>query len=95
VKFRRGDEPANITSMPETAEEERAARVRNYVIMMVIRTVCFAALIWVRGPWMLVFAAGAIFLPYFAVVLANASRGRKRVAVQAPSAIVRVERDAQ
>lgn len=75
--------------MPETAHEERVRRMRNYAITMAIRTACFLALIWVRGPWMLVFAAGAIFLPYFAVVIANAvSKNRRQPTVQRPSTIV-------
>ncbi|MCT2042042.1 DUF3099 domain-containing protein [Pseudoclavibacter alba] len=91
MKFRRGSEAANITSMPETAHEERVRRMRNYAITMAVRTACFLALIWVRGPWMLVFAAGAIFLPYFAVVVANAvARNRRRPTVQRPSTIVLV-----
>ncbi|MFD0995616.1 hypothetical protein HNR16_001451 [Pseudoclavibacter chungangensis] len=78
----------NITSMPETVEEERRARMRKYVIMMSIRMACFIALIWVRGPWMFVFAAGAIFLPYFAVVVANAIRSRRVDAVERPGELV-------
>lgn len=77
----------NITSMPESVEEERHARMRKYALMMGIRLACFVALIWVRGPWMFVFAAGAIFLPYFAVVLANAVRMRRRGPVERPSSI--------
>lgn len=78
----------NITSMPPTAKEERARRMRNYAITMAVRTVCFLALIWVRGPWMFVFAAGAIFLPYIAVVLANAVTRRTAQTVDRPDSIV-------
>lgn len=77
----------NITSMPQTVEEERATRMRKYLIMMGIRVACFIALIWVRGPWMFVFAAGAIFLPYFAVVVANAIRSRRTESVERPASI--------
>ena len=76
----------NITSMPETIEDERHARMRKYVLMMGVRVACFLALIWVRGPWMLVFAAGAIFLPYFAVVVANAIQVRRTGQVERPVA---------
>ena len=75
----------NITSMTQSIDEERHARMRKYALMMGIRVVCFLALIWVRGPWMLVFAAGAIFLPYFAVVVANAVRMRRAKAVERPN----------
>lgn len=77
----------NITSMPQTVEEERRVRMRKYSIMMAIRFACFIALIWVRGPWMFVFAAGAIFLPYFAVVIGNAVRARRTTAVERPGAV--------
>lgn len=77
----------NITSMPESIEDERRARMRKYAIMMGIRTACFVALIWVRGPWMLVFAAGAILLPYFAVVIANAASTLRSRGVERPSSI--------
>lgn len=75
---------ANITSMPLTAEEERAARMRKYTLMMIVRVLCLLALLWVRGPLMFVFAAGAIFLPYFAVVVANAIRSRGTPPVERP-----------
>lgn len=87
MQLRRSSSAANITSMPETAHEERVARMRNYAIAMGIRTACFLALIWVRGPWMLVFAAGAILLPYFAVVLANHVRRRAPEEVARPQAV--------
>ena len=49
------------------------ARQRRYLISMSLRTVCFIAAVLV-GPgalrWVLV--AGAVFLPFFAVVMANA-----------------------
>lgn len=77
----------NITSMPQSIEDERRARMIKYAVMMGIRTVCFLALIWVRGPWMLVFAAGAIFLPYFAVIIANAVSSRRRDIADRPNAI--------
>lgn len=79
---------ANITSMPETAHEERVHRMRAYALTMGIRTACFLALIWVRGPWMLVFAAGAIFLPYFAVVIANHVRRRGPDHVERPATVI-------
>lgn len=78
----------NITSMPQSVEDERHERMKRYMLMMGVRTACFLALIWVRGPWMLVFAAGAIFLPWFAVIIANAVRSRRRGPVERPGAIL-------
>lgn len=67
----------NITSMAESAEEERRHRTRQYLITMAIRSVCVLLMVFVRGPWLFVVAAGAIFLPWIAVVIANHVRQRK------------------
>ncbi len=66
-----------ITSMAESAEEERRRRTRQYLITMAIRSVCVLLMVFVRGPWLIVVAAGAIFLPWIAVVIANHVRQRK------------------
>lgn len=39
--------------------------------MMSIRVLCVLAMLFARGAWLWVFAAGAIILPYIAVVVAN------------------------
>lgn len=65
-----------ITGAQVPLSEDQRQRTRRYLISMAIRTVCFIAAIiatgWLR--WTLV--AGAVFLPYVAVVMANAGRGR-------------------
>jgi hypothetical protein len=55
--------------------------MRKYAITMGVRMVCVVACLFVQGWWLLVPALGAIFLPYVAVVFANAvsRRGRRRV----------------
>lgn len=82
-----------ITSMAESAEEERRRRTRQYLITMAIRSVCVLLMVFVRGPWLIVVAAGAIFLPWIAVVIANHVRQRKVQPVQRPeeAAVVRFE----
>lgn len=66
-------EPVRITSAPISPADEMAGRMRRYVIAMTIRTVCFVLAVVFRESWtMWVFLVGAIFLPYVAVVLANA-----------------------
>jgi hypothetical protein len=60
----------------------------KYSIAMGIRVVCIALCLVVHGWWLLIPAAGAIFLPYFAVVIANNVGGGSRGAVQRPGAIV-------
>jgi hypothetical protein len=44
----------------------------KYLIAMTIRVVCIVSAIFVEGWLMWLCFAGAIFLPYFAVVIANA-----------------------
>jgi hypothetical protein len=44
----------------------------KYTLAMTIRVVCIVAAMFVEGWLMWLAFAGAIFLPYFAVVLANA-----------------------
>jgi predicted tellurium resistance membrane protein TerC len=44
----------------------------RYSIAMTIRVVCLIVGMFVQGWFMWVCFAGAIFLPYFAVILANA-----------------------
>jgi hypothetical protein len=63
-----------ITTARKSIPDDQATRVRGYVISMSIRIVCFllAAVTsgWVR--WTLV--AGALVIPYIAVVYANGGR---------------------
>lgn len=44
----------------------------RYSIAMGIRTVCIVLGVFTTGIWMWLFFGAAIFLPYFAVVIANA-----------------------
>ncbi|MBT2499993.1 DUF3099 domain-containing protein [Agromyces sp. ISL-38] len=61
----------SITSLPPSPEAERRSRMIKYTIAMSIRVLCIFAMLFAQGWWLVVFAAGAIFLPYIAVVLAN------------------------
>lgn len=60
-----------VTSLTEAPKQERDQRMRKYVLTMSIRFICILAIPFVSGWWMLLCAVGAIFLPYFAVVIAN------------------------
>lgn len=62
---------ASVTSLPESPELERSRRMRQYAIAMSIRTVCVVLVVFLPSPWLWIAAIGAIFLPYFAVVIAN------------------------
>lgn len=77
----------SVTSLPQSPQDEANKRVRHYAITMGIRTVCFIlmAVVYPVGWWTFVFAAGAIFLPYIAVVAANAGSDSIPMAVESPT----------
>jgi hypothetical protein len=77
-----------ITTLPPSPEAERRSRMIKYTIAMTIRVLCIFALLFAKGWWLAVFAAGAIFLPYFAVVLANVSSPTRRTTVLRPGGLV-------
>jgi hypothetical protein len=60
----------------------------KYTIAMSVRVVCITLCLVVPGWWVLVPAAGAVFLPYFAVVIANNVGSGSRARVQRPGAVV-------
>lgn len=60
----------------------------KYSIAMSIRLACLIALLFAQGWWLFVFAAGAICLPYIAVVLANVGAPRADMTVQRPGGVV-------
>ncbi len=62
----------SVTSAGVNPAEDRAHRMRMYFIAMSLRVVCVTSLFWVRGWWILLAAAGAVFLPWFAVMVGNA-----------------------
>lgn len=69
-----GDDAVRITTVTESRAEEIAGRQRRYLISMIIRLVCFIAAYFVGPGWLRwVLMAGAVFLPYIAVVAANAT----------------------
>ena len=60
----------------------------RYTIAMSIRVACIFAMLFAQGWWLVVFAAGAIFLPYVAVVLANVSGPSRDSEVLRPGGLV-------
>lgn len=72
---RRGDR-VTITDAPVAHSQELRARQTRYLLSMLVRTLCFIAAVVTSGPLRWVFIAGALFLPYIAVVLANAGSRR-------------------
>jgi hypothetical protein len=68
------DEVFTITEAQRGLSKEQVGRQRRYLISMGIRTACVLAAIIVPGWPRWVFIAGAVVLPYLAVVVANAGR---------------------
>lgn len=68
------DDAVRITTVGTSAREENLARQRRYLISMTIRTLCFVGALLAGGGWLRwLLIAGAVFLPYIAVVAANTS----------------------
>lgn len=60
-----------VTSLSEAPDRERRRRMFIYTLSMLIRFACVALVVFTTGVWQWIFGIGAIFLPYFAVVVAN------------------------
>ncbi len=88
----------SVTSAPESRTEDQARRLRRYLITMTIRTICFVLVVVIDSWWRWVFAAGAVFLPFIAVVAANAVRpavrGRVRPVVPTLDRTPQISREA-
>lgn len=74
----------SVTTLPASPRDDRRARMVKYTVAMVIRVICIVLMLFVQGWWLLVFAAGAIFLPYFAVIIANSTTSPGRDEVERP-----------
>lgn len=69
-----GEESFSITSAPRSLKNDLAGRQRRYLISMIIRTLCFLLTVVLPSPYRWFALTGAMFLPYIAVVIANAGR---------------------
>lgn len=63
-----------ITSAQVGLSKDQQARTRRYLVSMAIRTVCFLGAVLAQGWLRWAFVAGAVVLPYLAVVVANGGR---------------------
>jgi Protein of unknown function (DUF3099) len=79
-----------ITGVRRGLAEDQAERTRRYLISMGIRTGCFLGAVLAHGWLRWVLIAGAVALPYLAVVFANA--GRERTGSLDPQMYFRPER---
>lgn len=69
----------SATALEASPDEERQSRLVKYTVAMSIRMVCIVLGVFTQGWLMWVFFALAIFLPYFAVIIANEQGSTKRV----------------
>lgn len=65
-----------VTGARRSVSEDVGSRTKRYLISMGIRTVCLPLAVFTDGWVRWVFVAGAVLLPYFAVIIANAGRER-------------------
>lgn len=63
-----------ITTARKSIADDQAGRVKGYVISMTIRIICFLLAVVTTGVVRWVFVAGALIIPYVAVVFANGGR---------------------
>ena len=74
---RKHPEAVRITTAAPSKAEEIAARQRRYLFSMAVRTLCVIGAVVVGEGWLRwVLIAGAVVLPYVAVVMANAAKTR-------------------
>jgi Flp pilus assembly protein TadB len=66
-----------VTDAAPGHSEDLNSRIVRYAWMMSIRIVCFVLAVLTPSPWRWLFVVGAVFLPYVAVVMANARRSAK------------------
>lgn len=62
----------SVTSAPESMADDQGKRMRRYLIAMGLRLVFFVLAVVTSGWLRWTFVGAAVFLPYIAVVLANA-----------------------
>ena len=64
----------SITTAQSGLTVDQSARQRRYFISMMIRTACFILTVLLPSPYRWIALAGALTLPYIAVIAANAGR---------------------
>ena len=68
-----------ITEAKVGISKDQQGRQRRYLISMSIRTLCFIGALFAHGTLRWTLMIGAVLLPYFSVVIANAGRERKNL----------------
>ena len=73
----------SVTSAKPSLTDDQGARNRQYLVSMSIRVACFLGAVAVEGWLRWTLFVGAVVLPWFAVVIANAGR-EERAGVRLP-----------
>lgn len=81
----------SITDAQVGLTEDQSGRQRRYFISMMIRTFCFILAVVLPNPYRWFALAGAVTLPYIAVVVANAGRETIRLRRSNPSDLKALE----
>jgi hypothetical protein len=92
----RSDEAIRITTAAASRNADIAARQKRYLLSMSLRSACFIGAVTISilgGPPVVVgiLIAGALVLPYIAVVMANAATTRNDAFALQPGARQRPE----
>lgn len=66
------DDVYRVTDARRPHSDDQHSRVVKYLVSMSIRMVCLILALVTPSPWLWFFVAGAVVLPYVAVVIANA-----------------------
>lgn len=87
----------SATSLPRAPRDDAHVRMTKYFTMMSIRVACFVLMVLVQpyGWYTWLFAIGAVFLPYVAVVVANVAAAPASRAVAPERALERGTRPAE
>jgi hypothetical protein len=86
--------PPSITEIPLSPEQDRKTRMARYSIAMGIRVICIGLCLITPGWWLIIPAAGAVFLPYIAVVIAN-NVHKTGSRVERPGTVARIGDDSE
>ena len=68
------NEVHSISAVASGLTADQSGRQRRYFISMMVRTACFILAVILHNPYRWIAIAGAVLLPYVAVVVANAGR---------------------
>ncbi|GEK81258.1 DUF3099 domain-containing protein [Agrococcus baldri] len=81
------DSAGSLTDLPMSPDEDRQRRFRLYFYLMLARVAALGVFFIVPDWWKLIPAFFAVFIPYFAVVIANVSTHRTTDGLEAPNAL--------